>query len=114
MHGQVDARALQLAFVQEAHPRQAQGQQRGDAVLLQSEAGGGALLVVVFEEVDAAAQEVRRHVEEVVLRLGVVVVGEVVVEPLVVGVVEAELLEVPFLIPVNLGHEQEAGERAFH
>ena len=41
--------------------------------------------------------------------MGDVSLDEPVVQPLVVGVVEALLLQVPLQIPVDLGHEQEAG-----
>ena len=37
-----------------------------------------------------------------------------VVEPLVVGVVEALLLQRPFQIPIDLGHEAEARDALAH
>ena len=70
-----------------------------------------ARLVVVLDEADEPllVAEVGRQVP--VHRLGAVV-HEPVVEPLVVAVVEALLLERPLEVPVRLGHEDEAGMRA--
>ena len=39
---------------------------------------------------------------------------EAIVEPFIVGVVEALLLERPFQVPVDLGHEEEAGNTFAH
>ena len=86
----------------------------GGLMLAEAEARGSALFVLIFEEMHAARNEVRLQFQQVCLRLGVVVVGQMIVEPLVVGVVEAELLEVFFQVPVNLRHEKKIRMRRAH
>ena len=43
-----------------------------------------------------------------------VALAKAIVEPLVVGVIEALLLQRPFHVPVDLGHEEEAGHSFAH
>ena len=77
-------------------------------MLVRREVGRGPRLVVVLEE----AREVVLVVEigpQVLAHRPRVPVAQAVVEPLVVGVVEALLLQRPLEVPVDLGHE--AGTR---
>ena len=69
---------------------------------------GGPRLVVVLEEAGQLVLIVEPGVKMLADGPGMAF-AEAVVEPLVVGVVEALLLERPFQVPVDLGHEAEAG-----
>ena len=73
-------------------------------MLRPAEFSSGARLVVVFEKagelvpvVEAASQVVADRPD---LRL-----PQAVVEPLIIAVVEALLLQCPFEVPIDLGHE---------
>ena len=70
--------------------------------------GGGPRLVVVFQEAGELVLIVEPGVKMLAHGPGVAV-AQAVVEPLVVGVVEALLLQRPFQVPIDLGHEAEAG-----
>src|SRR6478609_4999922 len=43
-----------------------------------------------------------------------VMIAKTIVEPLVVGVIEALLLKRPFLVPIDFGHEGEVGMALAH
>ena len=110
---QLNRAALELALVNEARAGLAErGHGRGTC-LLARERRCRARLVVVLDEADQSllVAEVGSQVPVHGLR---VVVHQAVVEPLVVAVVEALLLQRPLEIPVGLGHEHEAWMRALH
>ena len=106
MDGQLDPAALELALVKEAQPRREECRHCRRPVDLRGERGRGPRLVVVLEEAGQVVLEVEAR-EEVLADRARVARFEAIVEPLVVGVVEALLLERPFQVPVDLGEEQE-------
>ena len=110
-----DAHALSfsLALVEEPEAGREERQYGGRRVHLARERGGGPRLVVVLEEAGQAVLEVEARVEVLAHRAGVAL-HQPVVEPLVVGVVEALLLEGPLEVPVDLGEEQEARDLGAH
>ena len=112
-HRQLDGAALELALVDEPRAGLAQRGHGGGARLLARERRGRARLVVVLDEADESLLVPEVGVQVPVHGVGAVV-HEAVVEPLVVAVVEALLLQRPLEIPVGLGHEHEAGMGALH
>ena len=74
---------------------------------------GRARLVVVLQEADHLVLVIEIGVEVLADRPDVAV-AQPIVQPLVVGVVESLLLQRPFEIPVDLGHEAEAGRLLAH
>ena len=110
-HRQVDAAALELALVEKAQAgqRAQQGGEAGEAVAAESRDASG--FVVVFQEAGhpLLVGERRREVRADFPGRGAM---ETVVEALVVGVAEPELLQHAFHVPVHLGHPEEVrGQR---
>ena len=106
--GQVHLPALELALVDEPRAGLAQCRDRGRARLRRGEGRRRPRLVVVLDEADEPPLVFEVGAEVPVHAVGALV-HEAVVEPLVVAVVEALLLERPLQIPVRLGDEHEAG-----
>src|SRR6478736_7092201 len=75
--------------------------------------GGSAGLVVVFEEAGELVLIVETGVE-MLADWASVMIAKTIVEPLVVGVIEALLLKRPFLVPIDFGHEGEVGMALAH
>ena len=71
-----------------------------------SECSGRSWLIVVFEEPGQLVLVIEACVEVLTDRPGMTL-AEAVVESFVVSVVEALLLQRPFQVPVDLGHEAE-------
>src|SRR5205823_3197630 len=97
----------ELALVEEAQPRR---QERDDCRGLMNswrERGGRPRFIVVFQEAGQFVLVIEARVEMLAHRPGMMV-AEAVVESFVVGVVETLLLQGPFQVPVDLGHEQKA------
>src|SRR6185503_3152839 len=69
---------------------------------------GGPGLVVVFEEAGELVLIVESGKKMFAHGAGMAV-AQAIVEPLVVGVIKPLLLESPFLIPIDFGHEAEIG-----
>src|SRR5512144_475899 len=107
MDGNADPLSLALALVEEAKARCEEGDDGGGTMDFGRERGGGPRLVVVLEEAGHVVLEVEAR-EEVLADGPRVTLFQAVVEPLVVGVVEALLLEGPLEVPVDFGHEEEA------
>jgi hypothetical protein len=97
-HRQPHPPALELALVPQGRARKSGDRDRGRSLPRRIERGGGPALVVVLEEPDQASlvRDVRFEVTPNRLRAGV---EQPVVEPLVITVVEPELLEVPLEVP---------------
>ena len=99
--------ALELSLVEESQP----GRQKRDdgrrLVHSGRERGGRPRLVVVLQEAGQLVLVIQPGVEVLAHRPRVSL-AQAVVEPLVVGVVEPLLLQRPFQVPVDLGHEAEA------
>ena len=105
--GDAHALPLALALVEEAEARREERDDGSGPVCLGREGGGGPWLVVVLEEAGQTVLEVQARREVPANRTDVALL-EPVVEPLVVGVVEALLLKGPFEVPVDLGEKEEA------
>ena len=86
---------------------------RRGLVHVRRERGRRARLVVVLQEARELVLVVEPGVEVLAHRPRVAF-AQAVVEPLVVGVVEALLLQRPFQVPVDLGHEAEARDSLAH
>ena len=97
---------FELTLLKEAQARRQIGDDRRCLVRLAGEGRGGARLVVIFEEAGELVLKVEAG-HQMVADAPRMAVAQAVVEPLVVGVVEAQLLERPFQVPVDLGHEGE-------
>ena len=93
LHGQLDAAAFELAFVDQAQAGGEEGHEGGPETVGHAEGGSGAGLVVVLDEARPAVAEGRIR-KEVRAHARRVAVQQAVVEHLVVGEVEALLLEV--------------------
>ena len=97
---------LELSLVKETQTR---GQERDDRrgfMHVRRERGSRPRLVVVFQEAGQLVLIIEPRVEMLAHRPGVTL-AQAVVQPLVVGVIESLLLQRPFQIPVDLGHEPE-------
>ena len=110
-HGQLDRAALELALVDEPCAGLSQRRHGRGTCLVVGEGRCRARLVVVFEEADAFALEIEGGAQVADDRRRVAGAQPVVV-PLVVGVIEALLLERPLQVPVRLGDEDEVGPAA--
>src|SRR5690349_20190792 len=108
MHGNSYFASLELTLVEEAQTRHEEGRDSGRAMDILGEGRGGARLVVILEKSRRLALKVRIGAEMITHRPRCVV-SQPVVKPLVVGVVKPLLLERPFEIPVDFGHEEELG-----
>ena len=105
--------SFELPLMKEAQPRR---QERDDSRRLVGAGGkrrGRARLVVVFQEAGHLVLVIEARVEVLADRPRVPL-AQPVVQPLVVRVVEPLLLQRPFEIPVDLGHEAEAGHVFSH
>ncbi len=109
MDGDAYPLSLALALVEEAEPWREEGEDGGGTVLFRREGGGGPWLVVVLEEAGQAVLEVEARIKVLADRPRVAL-RKTVVKPLVVGVIEALLLQGPFEVPIDLGEEEEAGD----
>ena len=106
-HRDEDLPTVGLAVVPERQARQGRDRDRRSlGALLRGEGRGGSRLVMVLQEADEAPLigrvgiEMTSHQCDVALR-------QPVVQPLVVAVVEAQLLQVPLPVPVRLRDEPE-------
>src|SRR5262245_62289691 len=98
--------SLELALMKESQPRAEERDDRRGLVHLRRERRRCSRLVVVFQEAGQLVLVAEFGVE--VLAHGPGLTGmEAIVEPLVVCVVEALLLQRPLEVPVDLGHEAE-------
>ena len=105
--------ALELSLLEEA---QARRQVRDDGRRLVDagrERRRGPRLVVVLQEAGQPVLVIEPGQEVLAHRPGVPL-AQAVVQPLVVGVVEPLLLQRPFEVPVDLGHEAEVGDLLPH
>ena len=103
--------ALELSLVKEAQARRQEGDDGGGFVAAGREGCRRPRLVVVLQEPGEPVLIVEAGVEVLAHRPRVPL-AEPVVQPLVVGVVEALLQHRPFEVPVDLGHEAEARDAA--
>ena len=113
MHGHVHAGPRQLALVEEAQPRREVGDGGGRLMLRPGKARRGARLVVVLEEARQPILIVEARRQMGAQRAGIGI-AQPVVQTLVVAVVEALLLQVPFEVPIGFGQEGEAGMGPAH
>ena len=113
LNRQLHLAPVELAVVEEPHPRRGVGDEGRRPVLLGAEDLGSARLVVVFEEVCAAAEHFR-VAAQVLAHGGGARVDQVVVEALVVGVVEPEGLQFVFQAPVGFSDEEKVRVAAPH
>src|SRR4051794_37562242 len=105
-HRQVDAPTIALAIVDQAGTGQRGNDHGCSFQLAGQERGGGARLVMVLD--GAHERALVGHVpREMPAHAPRAVMDEPIVEALVVAVVEALLLELPFEFPVRLRHEAE-------
>ncbi len=95
-----------LAFVEEAQPARQQRHDRRRLVHGRREGRGGPWLVVVLEEAHRAILKARVGHQVLAHRRGALG-HQAIVEALVVGLVEAGLLQRPLHVPVDLRHEHE-------
>ena len=105
--------ALELTLVEET---QAGGQKRDDRRGLMNfrrERRRRPRFVVVLQETGELVLVIEARVEMLAHR-PCMAFPEAIVEPFIVSVVEALLLQRPFQIPVDLGHEEEAGNALTH
>src|SRR5262245_51835019 len=70
--------------------------------------GSDARLIMIFQEVHAAAQELRGVRDQMLRHRGRIMANNMIVELLVVGEIEAERLQARFEVPINLSREQES------
>ena len=105
--------SLELSLMEESQARRQERDDRGGLVDFRGKRRRGPRLVVVLQEAGQLVLVIQARVEMLAHRPGMAV-AEAVVEPLVVGVIEALLLERPFQVPVDLGHEEEAGNALAH
>ncbi len=102
--------ALELPVMEEPQTGCEKSDDRRSLMHPGRENGGGPRFVVVFEEPRQPPLIIEIGDQMIADRAGVLL-AQPVVEPLVVGVVEALLHECPFEIPVDLGHERELRRR---
>src|ERR1700719_3924610 len=100
------SRAVELTLMEEAQAWSEIGNDRRRPVLRPSELGRCPRLVMVFEKAGELVLVVEAG-EQVVADRPDVALPQTVVEPLVVAIVKALLLQRPFEVPVDLGHEGE-------
>ncbi len=109
MDRDADPLPLPLSLVKEAKSRREEGDRRGGTVDIRCQDCRGARLVMVFQEAGHAVLILLRASQMFADRARQAV-HQAVVEFLVVGVIEALLLESPLHIPVNLGQKEETRE----
>src|SRR5215469_11343027 len=99
---------LPLALVNKPEAGTKKGQNCGSLMSFRRKNGGGARLVMVLKKPDRLSLII--HVRAEVIANGPrVTFAQTIVKTFVVGVIEALLLELPFQVPVGLGHKEEAG-----
>src|SRR5262249_41251732 len=108
MRRNVSLAPAELTLVEEPQSGREEGYDGRGLVNSGSKCGRRAWLVVVLEEASHPFLVVRPRIEVFAHRPGVTL-AESVVEPLVVGVIKALLLQRPFQVPVNFGHEAKVG-----
>jgi hypothetical protein len=95
--------------MEEAEPRGEEGDHRGGFVDPGRERHRGAGLVVVLQEVGELVLVIQTRVEKLANRAGALI-AEAVVQAFIVGIIKPLLLERPLHVPVDFGHETEAGD----
>ena len=100
--------ALELTLVEETQAGRQKRDDRRGLMNFRRERRRRPRLVVVLQETGELVLVIEARVEMLAHRPRMAF-PEAIVEPLVVGVVEALLLQRPFQVPVDLGHEEEAG-----
>ena len=107
------APAFKLPLVKKTQARREESNDGSSFVHFFRKRGGGARFVVVFEKAGELVLIFRRGAEMLTHGPGMAF-AEAVIEALVVGVIEALLLERPFQIPIDLGHETKTGNSFAH
>ena len=108
MRGQAHPGTLGLALLEEAKARGEEGDDGGGLVLGPGEGGRSPRLVMVLQKAGQLVLIVEAG-EEMTPDLRRIGMAQPVIEPLVVAIVEALVLQRPFEVPIDLRHESEAG-----
>src|SRR5215831_1223672 len=104
---------LELSLVKETEAGRQEGDDRSRFVNFRLERVRRAWLVVVFQKAGQFVLIVYPSPKMLSHRAGMAV-AQAVVESLIVGIVEPLLLQRPFQVPVNLGHEAETRRLLAH
>src|SRR5262249_39419876 len=99
--------ALELPLMEESQARREERDYSGGFVDLWRKRRGGPRLVVVLQKAGQLVLVVEAGAEMFTHRLGVAL-AETVIQSFVVCVVKALLVQCPFEIPIDLGHESKA------
>src|SRR5437870_13115314 len=114
----MDAEALscagELAFVEQAHSRQAENNERRRLMFGRREQGCNTGLIVVFEEMGAVSEELLGRGEQMTLNGGWVFRDEMVVEALVVGEIKTEFLQAGLEAPIDFGQKEKRWKLRAH
>ena len=108
MRRDADAPAIELTVLEKPKPGRQGRDGRCCPVLWQIECRSGARFVMVLEEAGELILIVERR-DQMIADRSSVSVAQTIVESLVVAVIKPLLLQCPFQVPVDLGHEQKAG-----
>src|SRR5262249_21343108 len=98
--------AFELAIVKKPQAWTQKGQNRSRAMNTRRKCGGCSWFVMIFQKTCRLLLEISVR-QKMFTHRPRVLVAKTVIEPLVVGKIEALLLECPFQVPINLCHDEE-------
>src|SRR4051812_6799802 len=107
------SRALELAVVKESHTRRECSNDGCGLMARPGKDGRRARLVVILEKARQPILVVESRFQMAANGAGIGM-AQAIVQPLVVAVVEALLLQFPFVVPIGLGQKSEAPMSVAH